>query len=159
MNEHEPKQINAAFGQYSGGATSVLALIDDIDGESVLLILGETEFDLTRQKDYVLITDIPTSSNRDMLFKPNDFQAALEAYRELKGADAIEFDDDAKRLLIDNKIEVDGIKESGRLNYIIQELGNGHVAVLAICLYFKKQRNIDSTMGMAESFMGFFKTI
>ncbi len=159
MEEQEPKQISAAFGQYSGGATSVLALIDNIDGENILLILGETEFDLTRQEDYVLITDIPTSGDRDMLFKAHDFQDALEAYRELKGADAIEFDDDAKRLLIDNKIEADGLKESGRLNYSIQELSNGHVAVLAICLYFKKQRNIDSAMDMAESFMGFFKTI
>lgn len=138
------KKINAAFNSASEEAISIHSIIKKVHAQDTLIIAKQTPYKIEVDDDTILITDSPLVQKRIMLFTNDDFLEAVEAYRNLTVSGRCLMHEDIARFKIDNVLEVVGRKDNGSEQYNINVINNGHLAVLATCLFLKKQINAAS---------------
>lgn len=127
----------ASIGHYAEKPLSITsAITTEENGRALLLFDCATEYDFEGKDKFILITDSTISEEFDMLFKPNEFHEALEAYHELKVRDQIDLGEELMRFDISQNIQPNGVTDNGKLQYDIDGLSNGNIAILATCLYF-----------------------
>lgn len=141
-------KIHAAFNAAFGNAVSVYAAVVD----EKLVIAKVTEYNLQARPDTTLISNNPLVA-ADVRFSSSDFQAAWQAYQVLMSSNQCVIQQDLARYRLDNVIDRIGQKENGEEKFNIDELSNGHWAILAICLYFYRQIHTTQNMEKAMSFL------
>lgn len=164
-------KINAAFDRAHGDAVSVYSsVLTDDSGTERLVFAKKGVCNPSKMNATVLLVNNPLHPVYDMLFEAGDFQAALSAYKSLTTANRCLLHNDLKQYRPDNVIDLVGQKENGQEKYNMDTLTNGHLAVLASCLYFfrytETQTNFNNAVDMMDKLNklyaggdGFFTTI
>lgn len=138
------------YGKNSDKPLSLLAVLDI--KSSAILINKKAEFNKEDTSDkYSIITNDRYMPVREFLFEERHIQESIRAYFEFK--DTLELDPKVTQYdPANNAIQVSGINESGK-EYVLSfdTINNGTIAVLAICLFAKKQKSIENSL----SYVGF----
>lgn len=132
--------INASFNRAMGQAVSIYS--SEVNG--FLVIAKMDKFNPIKKENTVLISNNPLIRDCEMIFADDDFFNALEAYQALQGAERLVIQNDIARFRLENVIDLQGRKDNGDEKWNISTLENGHLAVLATCLYFYRHAKIDS---------------
>lgn len=146
-------KINAAFNRSQGQAISILSVIlppSEKRKESILVIAKEQNLSIDRDSETALIVDNPLQENNDMLFTHQHFQAAFEAWQNLNASQRVIIENDLNKHNPSHVLETIGRKENGKGEINIDTLSNGHMAILATCLFFYQQLQIEKTTGAFE---------
>lgn len=157
--ESEDSLICATFGQYDGKPITILSMATSIDGKEVLLIVDEEEPTYQLKDGYAHVTDLKQFDDAEMIFDQSRFIEALEAYRQLKATDSIIYDPKMVKYDVGDSVQINGLKDSGRFNYEVQGVTNGHMAVLATCLFHNKLKTHDDCIEMTNMMELIYKTL
>jgi len=129
---------------------SVYSIYDDeID---YLIVSAEKNWRPTRFKDCVLISD-EELDDRDFSFSQKDVSDSINAYYDQMSLSRIEIRDSVSRCNPDSGIEYDGLKEGGKMFRLSPDINNSQVAVLATCLFVKRNKSINASIDMAEDIL------
>lgn len=125
--------------------------------EGVLVVAREAAFTPERREGAVVISNTP-DIDRDVAFKSDQLQAAIDAYFGLKNTPSknsktrFVVDDRAARSNPAMAIERDGFDPSGRAQYRISDaVTSAQIAVLACCLYAASRHTITRAIDLIEA--------
>lgn len=140
---------------FGGKPATVLGLYDS-EKDSLVVAKG-IDIRRDRVKDAVVITNDAASQVREALFRPDDFQAAINAYiamRDGMGRDGVTprflMQSAAERFNPRGGIDVDGYTETGPRYRVNPDTSNGQVGVLAMCWYASKASGMNAALGFAQ---------
>ena len=138
------------YGKNTDKPLSLLAVMN-IES-SIIKVIKQAKFDKDdNSHKYSIITNDRYMDTREFLFEESHIQEAIRAYFEFK--DSLDLADGVMKYNPDNNaIQVAGINESGK-DYVLSfdTINNGTMAILAICLFAKKQKSIENSL----SYVGF----
>lgn len=123
---------------YGGQAVSVFAGYDP--DSDVLAIVREGPYEVTARDGWLRVTTQDRDPTHDAVFTDDQARDAIAAYFELEAMNLIQFSEGLARLDPKNKIERDGMDESGMKYRIHPEITNGQVAVMIAALSARRQR-------------------
>ncbi|AUZ05283.1 hypothetical protein ADP71_17560 [Vitreoscilla sp. C1] len=151
--------IRASFGSYEGKPVGILSMVMDIDGKPTLICTQEeTPPKFGLQDGFILITDLD-GIGATLLFDQTQFITAIEAYKELKAKGTIVLEPSLQKHDVSDSVQIAGLKDSGRFNYQVQNVGNGAAAILATALYFKKYCGTQTVLSGMKGFMNMLTTV
>lgn len=153
----DSSRLQVTIGGLATKGSEVHTLLGEIDAASGVLLVdfsvrvraGEQE---KRQEDCAVLTDNPTTKDRDMLFGEKDVAAAISDYFQFAGRGLLMIDESMAIFDPRSRIEPDGVDESGRKFRIAPDITNGQIAVMAMCWFAVRQRQVASSLEMMESF-------
>lgn len=141
-------KIMASVGGYGGaGAEPITLTAFKNNALGVLVIMGQIPYTDTRVKDLAFVTNMRLP-DYDCLFRDEDLNAAIIAFKEGEGLGTILFDDNAARWR--PRIESDGVDSNGQKYRLGGEFTNGEMAVLALSYFMTRQRTVDATSRMTD---------
>lgn len=126
-------QANCSVGE--GRKSSVFAAFD---GKNDSLIISKVVPITGAVAGCVFISD-RGSDDRTMLFTDKNILEGAKCYSEMKGMGKLLFSDSAAMADPMNSIENDGMDERGRMWRIAPTISCSQMAVLALCIYAKKE--------------------
>jgi hypothetical protein len=136
---------------YMGEPVSLYAAFDH---ESDMLLINESRsHDASEAPGLLRITNMSRDATYDLLLSEDDLQEAIKAFFEADSLGLMVLDDAVKRHNPANKIERDGIKESGTVYRIAPEMSNAQVAVMFACLVGARQRAVSRAESMMADLM------
>lgn len=147
-------KINAAFNRSHGQAISILSVIlppSEKRKESILVVAKEQNISVSRDNNTALIVDNPLQENSDMIFTSANFQEAIEAWRNLSASQRVIIENDLNKHNPSNALEILGRKENGKEDVNIDTISNGHMAILATCLFFYQYLQQEKTNNMLSA--------
>lgn len=154
------RQIQATFVGYGGKPRTIFSAYDE--DADVLVIGAEADYRRERRDGCIVLSN-DKSIQWDDWFGPDEMQAGINAFFELKhglAADAksprIVFSDRAIRANPEQSIERDGFDETGPRYRVSDGVTCAQVAVLATCIYALKVRAINDSMDMMTELQGAF---
>jgi hypothetical protein len=139
--------IQSDIRGYFGNPSSVIAAHDPDAG--IVIIVRSLNLLDKRLTDTARICNIVGQDDVDMVFSEDDLEAGISAFYDLYNAKLL----DISKLEAVNpqgSIQLDGIKDSGRIYRIDPAISNAKVAVLAIALWVQKQRTITETLSFCD---------
>lgn len=143
--------IQASISGYKGGPVSVFSVYDE---ESDILTIARVRSVKKRRAkpDTALVTNI-RGVDCDGFFDDSDFQEGIKAYFEFKNSLAADdrsprlvFSPQAGNIIIENSVQVEGMDEKGLRYSFNGEMSNEQVAIIATCLFIRKQSGQDDAI-------------
>lgn len=143
--------IQATISGFKGGPTTVYSVYDE--ESDILTVARIRSIKKKRAKpDTALVTNI-RGVDCDGFFEDEDFQEGLKAYFEFKNGLAgddrssrLVFSPQAGNISIENSVQVEGMDEKGLRYSFNGEMSNEQVAILATCLFVKRQAGQDTAI-------------
>lgn len=154
MSDEQEKRVvmRVNVAGFNDAAVSLIAIYDpSID---MLVIAEATEYDPNRPAfDALCITTQDGDAHYDAKFLREEFRDAVEAFHGLNALGQLEYDDAVSRYRPDHVIQRHKIEETGAKYEIDPGANNGHVAVLAACLFARRQRGAAAVEDMMFQLM------
>jgi hypothetical protein len=144
MTEAVVIRVNVAG--YQGEPVSLFAAYDD--ESDVLLVQQSKPHDASEAPGLLRITNVPRDAFYDALVTEDDLQEAIRAFFESDSMGLLVLDEAVRRHNPANKIERDGVKESGTVYRISPDMTNAQVAVMFACLVGSRQRGVNRAESM-----------
>jgi hypothetical protein len=156
MAETKAIRIQARIAGYFGPAVNLLAALDPDTG----LVIVSRELPLTeRLEGALLTTNDPRADGRDRLFSEDRFEDAIRRYYRARAIGTIQLLPPVQKHDPGNRIEADGMNESGTKYRLASEIGNGAVAVLAVMDAAGMALKVEDAAGMAGEISEMFFSI
>lgn len=95
-----------------------------------------------------LLVDNPNVNGYTTLWDKDNFAESLDAYNTMKASGKIVIQESLQEFNIENVMQVARTRGNGQTDYEISSLQNGHVAILACCLFMHKQESFEVSMDM-----------
>lgn len=140
--------IRASVAGYGGSPVSVYCAYDP--QTDILAISRKGDYDGGDREGFLKITNQERDKAYDALFTEDKTREAITAFFELDALKLIAIGSRASACHPSNKIERDGMDESGMKYRISPDIKNEQVAVLAACWYANVQRNVSAVRDFAE---------
>lgn len=150
-------QVNAAG--YAGLPVSMLFLFQEETGG--LRADRTVKFREGRVKDdFALVTNLDLP-DLDYRFQDKHLSEAIRSYFTMAGQGLLDIGNELGRYDPKEKIEMDGVDESGRRYRIHDEIDNGQMAILMAISFVESQKPIRSIIDMTNELSDFYsiKTI
>ncbi|UOO89166.1 hypothetical protein LVJ82_17245 [Vitreoscilla massiliensis] len=159
-NDNESGLICATFTRYQGTPLSIKSGIEiDDDGNMCLYLMEEDATNFEGKEKYTVISDSPVRRDFNVLFSPDQFSEALQAYNELKASGCIDIPDELLKYQVGDTIQIAGINDNGKFRYDVDGLTNGNMAILATCLYFMKYQTNEYALDLADEMADLYGSI
>lgn len=147
-NGRSSMKIQCSIKGFYGAPATIYSMLDATTG--ILVVQKSAKYRADRFSDCVLVSNANLDS-RDVLFTPDDFRDAIDAFFELYRAGEVKIVDSLAGANPENKIEVDGVRDNGRANYVLaSEISCTQIAVLASCWHVKRAGNISAVIDMQD---------
>lgn len=145
-----PVMLRVNIAGFIGAPASVYGAYDP--ATDLLTIVREGKlYDGGPREGWLKITSSDRDGAYDALFKPDEeMREAIVAFFELDAHKLLNLQSAATRFNPANKIERDGMDESGLKFNIHPDAGNAQVAVLAAALWVGRQRGFQSAKEFGE---------
>lgn len=150
-------QIQSTIGGMASEGGQVYTVIGALDAPSGVLVVlkavlvkpGTPE---VRYRDCAAISNSTESEARDVLFTERDIRDAIADYFDFAGRGLLRIEPEVARMDPAANIEADGIDDHGRKYRLGLGMTNGQLAVIAMCWYARRQRQIAGQMASFEEF-------
>lgn len=144
----ESIQIQAAIGGLGSGAGAEI-VFGELDRPSGVLLIdaalalppGMPE---ARRGGCAVVTNNPSTDDRDELFTDVELRQAIEDYFAFSGRGLLVIEPAVARHDPRSKIEPDGLDERGRKYRIAPDMTNGQLAVIVACWFAMRQSGVAS---------------
>lgn len=123
--------------------------------EDLLLISDSKAYDGGPAPDLLKVSNQESDAYRDDLISDDDLQTAIMAFFEMDGLKLLAMAEKAKRHNPTNKIERDGVSETGMRYRISPDITCAQVAVMYACLAAKRQRAVSGALSIMEEVTAF----
>lgn len=137
---HVLMRVNIAG--YGGTAVSVFCAYDT--ESDMLAVSREADYEPTARDGFLKITNQDRDAAYDALFTEELTRNAIGAFFELDALKLLAISPKVQRCNPSNKIERDGMDESGMKYRISPDVTNAQVAVLAASWYANTQRGVSA---------------
>lgn len=146
------KFISSISGYGAGGAAPVaLACFLDEKTETLVIVRPvDPEAPIDREGGFSLVTS-GLLDDYDMLFTEDMLSEAVAVYFSMLGSDAVAIEDDCMRYAPEQFVRPDGLDEKGVKYRFSDRMGNGAVAILAACLYAKRNLAYQAVNSFADA--------
>lgn len=138
---------------FSGEPVSLYGAFDH--EEDLLLVSDSKTYDPGEAPDLLKVSNQERDTHRDDLVTDDDLQAAIRAFFEMDGLKLLALSEKAARHNPSNKIERDGVDESGVRYRISPDITCAQVAVMFACLAASRQRTVTGALGIMEEISAF----
>lgn len=121
--------LQAEISGYQGRVANLLGALDTDSGMLIVakeLPLGE------RHAGATMISNDPRAERRDALFSEDRLQDAIRLYFRATATEMVQLHAGATKHDPRHKIQTDGVGEHGTKYLLSPDVGNGHIAVLAL---------------------------
>lgn len=148
-------RIITIISGFQGQAVALASVLDEKTG--VLVVAKQLAYREDRPKpDMALVSNLDLQSC-DFLFSDKHLRDAIRSYFTRRSQGMLEIDSALGRYLPDNRIEQDGVDESGRKFKISPDIDNGQIAVLATVAFIEAQKPISAAIDMANELSDFYR--
>lgn len=139
----------SGFGPAGSRPIALACFLDE--ATSVLVIVQETdpEEPVDRAAGFGLVSSVMLD-DYDMLFTEEQLGDAVSTYFAMLGSDTVVIEDECMRYSPDQVVRTDGVDEKGMKYKFSDRLGNGVVAVLAACLYARRNIGYQAATSFAN---------
>lgn len=148
-------RIITIISGFQGSAVTIASVFDEKTG--VLVVAKQIGYREDRPKpDMALVSNLDLQSC-DFQFTDKHLRDAIRSYFTRRSQGMLDIDSSLARYLPDNRIEQDGVDESGRKYRIAPEIENGQIAVLATVAFIEAQKPISAAIDMANELSDFYR--
>lgn len=148
-------RILTVISGFAGQAISIASVLDEKTG--VLVIAKQLAYREDRPAtDFAVVSNLDLESC-DFVFTDKHLKEAIRAYFTRRSQGLLELETALTRYLPDNRIEQDGVNETGRLFRIAGEIDNGQIAVLATVAFIEAQKPIVAAIDVADELAEFYR--
>lgn len=142
-----------AIRNYVGNGVTLLSACDEKKGLVTFVKSGQWSGNRqpTKAGDApVLISDSTDIDDRDFLFTEDYLQESVRNYFDMQSSGKLIINDDMRRFDVAGQIEVDSIKEKGRVFRFSPSIANTHIAALATVYYINMSKATDEALSLSE---------
>lgn len=145
--------IRVNIAGYSGHPVSLYCAFDR--ASEMLLVHAAKEYDGGDAAGILKVTNQERDTHRDDLLTDEHLQDAIRAYFEMDGLKLLHLDEKPRAHNPANRIERDGVSESGVRYRLSPEITCGQVAVMYACLAASRQRGVSSALDFMTKVLSF----
>jgi hypothetical protein len=135
------------------GTVTVFGMYDRASG--VLLVdqckslkAGEEE---VRRRDHAVLSNNSDADDVDQLFEDSDLQDALQVYMDMAGRGLVVLEAAVAQYDPGMRVEQDGTDDRGRRLRIAKDIGPGHLAVITLCWWARRQVGVAQLLDEFDS--------
>lgn len=152
--KHQPVPMRINVAGFKGEPVSMMGAYDP--GSDMLLIRESRALETVARPKFLHVTNIPGQPVCDTFFEERDIGAAITAFFMLQTQGLIRLDTKAMRFDPANKIERDGMDDSGIKYRTAPDISNGQVAIILAAYATTRQRAVAAILEDADELMSFF---
>lgn len=149
MSEKKPVLMRINIAGYADRPASVFAAYDPNSDVLAIARLAK-EYEGGPRDGFLKITNQQRDDAYDAIYTEEETRDSILAFFDMENLGLLTLKGDALRINPANKIERDGMDESGLKFRFAPDISNAQVAVLAAALYGDRQRKIAQTASFAE---------
>ena len=148
-------RILTVISGYQGPPIALASVLDENTG--VLVIAKQLNYREDRPAPDMAVVSNLDLPECDFMYSDKRLRDSIRAYFARRGQGMVEIESILGRYLPDNKIEQDGVDESGRKFRIAPDIDNGQIAVLATVAFVEAQKHISSSMTLMDDLSEFYR--
>jgi hypothetical protein len=153
--QEDAMDIQISCAGFKGEPVTLLAKRDTTTG--VLFIVKKVAYRENRVKPgFAVVSDVDLDE-ADFRFTDKHLRGAITAYYSRMAQGHIDIDSKLSRYNPNNKIEPDGVDESGRKYRISPDIDNGQIGVLAVVAFIEAQKPINAAVSMADEITDIYR--
>lgn len=148
-------RILTVISGYQGPPIALASVLDESTG--VLVIAKQLSYREDRPApDMAVVSNLDLKAC-DFLYTDARLRDSIRAYFARRGQGTLEIESILGRYMPDNKIEQDGVDESGRKFRISPDIDNGQIAVLATVAFVEAQKPIAHSISAMDELADFYR--
>ena len=152
--KHQPVPMRINVAGFKGEPVSMFAAYDP--GSDMLLVRESRTLERAARPKFLHVSNIPGQIACDTFIDESQISDAITAFFMLQTQGLIKLETKAVRFDPANKIERDGMDDSGIKYRIAPDISNGQVAIILAAFAATRQRAVAATLEDAEDLMSFF---
>lgn len=152
--KHQPVPMRVNVAGFKGEPLSMFGAYDP--ASDMLLIREPRALEAIARPKFLHVTNIPGQPVCDTFVDESQISDAITSFFMLQTQGLIKLDTKAVRFDPANKIERDGMDDSGIKYRIAPDISNGQLAVILAAYAATRQRGVNAALEDAEDLMSFF---